>query len=166
MVERGEEEGDVEARGDEVGVGAEVSRFAVGPAGQFVESGEGGVVSAAALAVGVRAVLALSAAAEHDQIRVELAQGVVSETHADHGAGGEIVEDDVGPLDEPPGDGHARLGAEVDVERSSTGAHLCELAAAFRIGHIILERADQAQGIKAGRAFDSNHIGSEVGETA
>ena len=88
----------------------------------------------------------------------------MAQAHANHGSGGEVVEDDVGPLDKSVGDGHACLGREVDVDRSTAGADLCVLAAAFGIEDVVLEWADDSQGVEAGGAFDVHDVGAEVGE--
>ena len=79
--------------------------LAVGPAGQEVESGEGGALTTEPRVVAVRTGLAEQAGAQHHQVGLVSGQGVVVEAEALHRTRREVLGDGVGPLvDQAPGE--------------------------------------------------------------
>ena len=94
IVERGQQRGGGEARHDVIGVRAEGSGGrAIGPSGEIVKAGNGGGHVAEARQPGLRPALAHQAGAQHDDVRLDLAQGLVIEAQVRNRAGRERLGD-------------------------------------------------------------------------
>src|SRR5581483_4442242 len=130
---------------------ADTPRAAAGRAGDAHESAHtlGDLVDARALPV--RAVLAEARDRAHHDARVDLPQRLVVDLQPVLHVGAEVLDDDVGLLDEPVEDPPAGVGLQVDRDRPLVAVEVL----AVEVREAGVHRA-------LGRADDLDHLGAEV----
>ena len=155
--ERGGEGGgiaDVEA-GHAAG-GLEGFKLRIAGAPHVATHGKEGEVDADPVFVG--AGLAEVADGGHDEIRVDLAEVFIAEAGGGQDVRGEVLDEDIGALDELLDDLLALFGLEVERYGALVGVEEEEEAALLKARLIVVEGADAARGVSPARPLDLDDI--------
>ena len=109
-------------------------------------------------AVAIGAVLAEARDRAEDDVRLQLAQPFVAEAHLVHDPGAEILQDDVGGLDQRGEDLLAALVAQIEAEAFLAAVVDREIDA------LAAHQRRRLAGFLAAQLFDLDDLGAEVGE--
>src|SRR5439155_6507075 len=137
-------------------VSAETHRRASGEAREVVVAGYRREDGAESQEVAVRSVEPLHRLVGGDYLRVDLDQVLVREPPALDDTWRDVRQENVRPLDEPPGDPLALLAVAVEEDAELARVVVVEVAAHVVAGLALRERRDCAQGVDVRLRFDSH----------
>src|SRR5208283_2154918 len=148
-----------------IGIGdPDFGRIAVAIAGAKEHPGSRGGGGAIADKAFERTGLAIAGHRDHDEVRLELAQLVVTEPELVHHAGGEVVGHDVAMLDQLAGDrDRVRIG-EIHQDAFLALIVLVEVARAVGPHDAVGERGEGPRHARPERALILDHFRAEIGE--
>ncbi|MNN21727.1 hypothetical protein D3C81_1350590 [compost metagenome] len=115
------------------------------------------------IGAGARARVAEAAHGAVDQARIRFAQRFVSQSEPLHHAGAEVLDDDVGTIDQLAHNADALGRLQVHGNRTLVAIDALEIAAVVAQRVVFTERAGEARAV-AGHGFDLDDVGAVVGQ--